>query len=44
MRKQTQDETAAIFAPMLQKTLFMAMIRAVASAEAIRTFVACHLR
>jgi len=31
MRKQIQDETAAIFAPMLKKTLFVAISRAVAS-------------
>ena len=44
MPEQSQDETAALLAPMLKKTLFVAMSRAVASAEAIRPFIADHLR
>ncbi len=44
MPEQIQDETAALLAPMLKKTLFVAANRAVASAEAIRPFIANHLR
>jgi hypothetical protein len=35
MPEQIQDDTAALLAPMLKKTLFVAISRAVASAEAI---------
>ncbi|MGD0109506.1 MAG: YciI family protein [Rhodopila sp.] len=44
MPEQIQDDTAALLAPMLKKTLFVAISRAVASAEAIRPFIADHLR
>ena len=44
MSEQMQDETAALLASMLKKTLFVAMSRAVASAEAIRPFIVDHLR
>ena len=44
MSEQMQDETAALLAPMLKKTLFVATSRAVASAEAIRPFIASLAR
>ena len=43
-QKQVQDQTTALLAPMLKKTLFVAMSRAVASADAIQPFIADHLR
>jgi uncharacterized protein len=44
MPQAIQDEPGALLAPMLKKTLFVATSRAVASAEAIRPFIAEHLR
>ena len=44
MPEGSQDEIAALLAPMLKKTLFVALSRAVASAETMRPFVADHLR
>jgi uncharacterized protein YciI len=44
MEEQIQDETAALLAPMLKKTLFVATSRAVASAEAIQPCIAAYLR
>jgi len=44
MSEQAQDETAALLAPMLKKTLFVGISHAVASADAIRPFIADHLR
>ena len=42
MPDRVPEETAALLAPMLKKTLFVATSRAVASAEAIRPFIADH--
>jgi uncharacterized protein YciI len=44
MPDQIHDEAAALLAPMLKKTLFVAISRAVATADAIRPFIADHLR
>jgi len=44
MPEQIQDEITALLAPMLKKTLFVALSRAVAPAEAMRSFIADHLR
>jgi hypothetical protein len=39
MSEQVQDQTAALPAPMLTKTLFVAIRRSVASADAERPFI-----
>ena len=44
MSEQAQDETAALLAPMLKKRLSVGISHAVASADAIRPFIADHLR
>jgi uncharacterized protein len=44
MPDQIQEETAALLAPMLKKTMFVATSRAVAPAKAVRPFIADHLR
>jgi uncharacterized protein YciI len=44
MPDQIQDEIAALLAPMLKKTLFVAISRAVGTADAMRPFIADHLR
>jgi len=44
MPEQIQEETAALLATMLRKTLFVATSRAIASTEANRPFIIGHFR
>lgn len=44
MAEAPSDEIEALLAPMLKKVLFVALNKAVASGEAMRPFVAEHLR
>ena len=44
MSIEKSDEVQSLLAPMLKKTLFVALNKVVASAEAVLPFVADHLR